>query len=162
MAELFNCDIGYLLGDYDERDRETADIKEVTGLSEIAIERLRRMWLSIKRDNAAGWSETFDMQELKVINTLLECDYSILINIHNYLFGQYDSFSLQYGETDDQEVFNKEVLLCNNNNSNNGIYIRANQMQSIFLLEIQKGLMELFGLIHRTPPKRKKRDKGGI
>ena len=33
MAELFNCDIGYLLGDYDERTRDLADVCQVTGLS---------------------------------------------------------------------------------------------------------------------------------
>lgn len=168
MAELFNCDIGYLLGDYDESNREAADVKGLTGLSEIAVERLKRMWSSIKRDNAAGWSGTFDMQELKVINTLLEYDYSVLIYIHNYLFGQYDSFSLLYGERDDQEVFNKEVRLCNNNSPSGGIYIRANQMQSVFLLEIQKGLMELRNLIQGAPKKSnvkktpKKRESRGM
>lgn len=37
MAELFDCDIGYLLCDFDEKKHITADIKEQTGLSEKAI-----------------------------------------------------------------------------------------------------------------------------
>lgn len=38
MAELFDCDTGYLLGDYDERRRVTADVCKETGLSEGAVE----------------------------------------------------------------------------------------------------------------------------
>lgn len=153
MAEIFQCDIGYLLCDYDERHRDTADIKKATGLSEFAIERLKSMWSRIQREHSAGWVGTFDEKELKTINTLLECGLSVLDNIHDYLFVQYDSFSLLYGERDDQEVFNKEVRLCNNYSSSGGIYIRAKQMQSVFLLEIQNDLMELRNLIQGTPQK---------
>lgn len=38
MADLFQCDIGYLLGDYDEHTRTSADIVEETGLSEAAVD----------------------------------------------------------------------------------------------------------------------------
>lgn len=37
MAEVFDCDIGYLLCDYDEKHHVTADIREQTGLSEEAV-----------------------------------------------------------------------------------------------------------------------------
>lgn len=40
MADLFGCDIGYLLCDYDERTRDIADASQVTGLSPGAIEHL--------------------------------------------------------------------------------------------------------------------------
>lgn len=40
MADLFGCDIGYLLCDYDERTRDIADASKVTGLSPGAIEQL--------------------------------------------------------------------------------------------------------------------------
>lgn len=153
MAELFDCDIGYLLGDYDEHHRDTADIKKDTGLSEFAIERLKSMWSHIQRDHKNGWIGTPEEGEIKAINTLLECGLSVLDNIHDYLYAQYDSFSLLYGERDDQEVFNKEVRLCNNYSSSGGIYIRAKQMQSVFLLEIQNDLMELRNLIQGTPQK---------
>ncbi len=43
MAELFDCDIGYLLGDYDERKRDLADASAVTGLTGDAVERLQQI-----------------------------------------------------------------------------------------------------------------------
>ena len=41
MAELFDCDIGYMLGDYDERTRDCTDVCKVTGLSAEAVEMLQ-------------------------------------------------------------------------------------------------------------------------
>lgn len=40
MAELFDCDIGYLIADYNERRRISTDICLATGLSEIAVNSL--------------------------------------------------------------------------------------------------------------------------
>ncbi len=40
MAELFSCDVGYLLCDYDERTRDSADLCKLTGLSERAANTL--------------------------------------------------------------------------------------------------------------------------
>lgn len=40
MAEVFNCDVGYLLGDYPEHNRTTSDICAETGLSEEAVSHL--------------------------------------------------------------------------------------------------------------------------
>lgn len=40
LSLIFDCDIGYLLCDYDERKRNLADVREQTGLSAAAAERL--------------------------------------------------------------------------------------------------------------------------
>lgn len=40
MAEVFQCDIGYLLGDYEERTRNAADIVRKMGLSTLAAENM--------------------------------------------------------------------------------------------------------------------------
>ncbi len=40
MCELFNCDFGYLIGEYDCKTRTATDIQKETGLSEKAIENL--------------------------------------------------------------------------------------------------------------------------
>lgn len=37
ISEVFNCDIGYLLGEYDEKKREVYEICSATGLSEKAL-----------------------------------------------------------------------------------------------------------------------------
>lgn len=41
LCELFGCDIGYLIGDYECRTRITTDIRDETGLSELAVDNLR-------------------------------------------------------------------------------------------------------------------------
>lgn len=150
LADALNTTCDYILRGISS---ENINIYRLTGFSEIAIKRLKKMRTRIQSEHAAGWINTIEECELKAINTLLELDYSILFNIYNFLFGEYDSFSLLYGERDDQEVFNKEVRLCNNNSPSGGIYIRANQMQSVFLLEIQNSLMKLQKLIQETPEK---------
>lgn len=43
MCEIFDCDYGYLVGDYDLRTREATDVHEVTLLSEKAIIELLEM-----------------------------------------------------------------------------------------------------------------------
>lgn len=43
MADIFQCDIGYLLGDYDEHTRLAADIVRETSLSEKAVQNVLYM-----------------------------------------------------------------------------------------------------------------------
>jgi len=43
MCNLFQCDLGYLLGEYDCKTRTNTDIAEETGLSDTAIECLKEM-----------------------------------------------------------------------------------------------------------------------
>lgn len=51
MADLFDCDVGYLLCDYNERTRDCADICRLTGLSGSAAETLIGMKLYDNSDN---------------------------------------------------------------------------------------------------------------
>ena len=43
MCEIFQCELGYILCEYGCKTRETTDIKNVTGLSQDAINRLSHM-----------------------------------------------------------------------------------------------------------------------
>lgn len=43
MCEIFECDLGHLLGEYEEKTRIAADIHSETGLSESAIQKLRSL-----------------------------------------------------------------------------------------------------------------------
>ena len=43
LSEIFECDIGYLLCDYDEPTRNLADVVEQTGLSGEAVKRLKQI-----------------------------------------------------------------------------------------------------------------------
>lgn len=40
MCDVFGCDYGYLIGDYECRTRKATDIRDETGLSELAIDNL--------------------------------------------------------------------------------------------------------------------------
>lgn len=73
MAELFDCDIGYLLGDYAEHHRVTADICAETGLSEKAVDVI----LQYKKQNP---------DYIKSLNFLLESDNfeAVLCSIGEY------------------------------------------------------------------------------
>lgn len=51
MCEIFNCDFGYLVGEYECRTRSETDIQAVTGLSEKSIEELEM--LHLMEDNEA-------------------------------------------------------------------------------------------------------------
>ena len=46
LCDLFECDLGYLLGEYDERQRVAAEVCDATGLTETAAQRL----LNLKSD----------------------------------------------------------------------------------------------------------------
>lgn len=43
LCNIFGCELGYLLGEYDCYTREATDIQALTGLSEQAIERLKHI-----------------------------------------------------------------------------------------------------------------------
>lgn len=155
LAEIFGCDIGYLLCDYND----TFDIKEATGLSGAAADRLRNMWVRIQNEHAAGYTGTPEEQELSAINTLLECDYTILINIYQYLHSDYNAFSMTISDDNEPEkdIFDKEVLLCNDGDANKGVFVSADKMQTVFLLKVQEELGRLRHLLHK--PKKGKNKK---
>ena len=57
LCELFNCELGYLLGEHEGRTRVATDIHEKTGLSFRAIDELERIrannpWFAIQALNA--------------------------------------------------------------------------------------------------------------
>ena len=52
MCEVFGCDLGYLLGDYEEADYPIHKICEYTGLSEDAVSILNKM----RKNNKITWN----------------------------------------------------------------------------------------------------------
>lgn len=161
MAELFDCDVGFLLCDYDTHKRDTADIQELTGLSEDSIELLKRKWARIQKDNANGLHDTPNELELKAINTLLASPHSLFYHIYQYLFGDYDTFQMFTTDEqgNDKDVFDDDVLLGYKGKPDKGTFLNINKMQSVFMLEIQKGLTELRNLIGNTARRKQARKK---
>lgn len=65
LAEIFKCDVGYLLCDYDRKDAAAATVMELTGLSGLAA------------DNLVGlhkWKYYLAPFRLKIISDILESD----------------------------------------------------------------------------------------
>ena len=85
LCNLYCCDVGYLLGEYDCKTRKATDIQEKTGLSEAAIERLE--YLAI-----------FQPDMMKTLNLLIEFERADIIKLIN-------SF-LQFNFTGDIECGN--------------------------------------------------------
>lgn len=145
LCKLLGCNIGYLVGDYDELDFPTHKICELTGLSEPAVLRLCKMEEKSIRERAAGWRGFPEEQELTVLNTLLEQGFYILYYLYQYLFESYDSFNfvVRSSENSVQEENRDDILLCCKDNPNKGTFIRAAEVQTVFLLKIQEEITKL-------------------
>lgn len=71
MAELFECDIGYLLGDYDESDFSAHKVCEYTGLSERAIDVLHNLDCSGFGAVIVSMSGTKSRTTLQILDKLI-------------------------------------------------------------------------------------------
>lgn len=80
LCVIFDCDIGYLMGEYPYKKRVTSDIGQETGLSEYAIEKL--IEINKKQSTVEGSGKLF------LLNTMLE-DYSFLGEAANVLYALY-------------------------------------------------------------------------
>jgi len=58
LCEIFNCEMGYLLGEYECKTGRNTDIKKETGLNESAIEKLSKMQFI---NNANGLSDILNL-----------------------------------------------------------------------------------------------------
>lgn len=85
MCNLFGCELGYLLCEYDCKTREATDIQEVTGLSELAIKILR------------AFNERVDIKSPMIfINSLLEDPktiYIITLMVNELLYSNDDELT---------------------------------------------------------------------
>ena len=145
LCDIFQCDIGYLLGEYPTKKREAADVQKVTGLSEKAIEKL--MELKRYEESPEVHNEQYITEDtfiLHTINLLLEHEemHNILFNIAAYIFTNDDAV-----EKDD---FGLSILILNNNNSEKKRVINGDTVKNIFLTEIQNGVVRLHDKLRNT------------
>lgn len=161
LSEIFDCDIGYLLCDYDEPTRNLADVVEQTGLSGGAATRLKNMAVRVNSERSAGWANVPEEQEIEALNAILENDYQILYYIYQYIFGNYDSFAVTVANCRGQEkdIVEKDLLLCNSSSPTTGTNIKVEQLQPIFLLSIQSALMDLKKKLNNTKQPHTKKTK---
>ena len=86
LCKAFNCDMGYLMCEYDTKTRKHADIAEETGLSDKAILGLKAMY---KHTLKGG-----DNRPLNTVNFLLE--NFVTGDSEKLLTALYDCFQLDY------------------------------------------------------------------
>lgn len=85
LAELYGCEVGYFVGEYDCKYRKNADIKSVTGLSESSID-------IIKRD------KFFDEKNIHSLDKMITFNNGdILALIGKYLYHNYKG-SVEIGD----------------------------------------------------------------
>lgn len=138
MCEVFDCDFGYLICDYDERDYSTHKICEATGLSESAVNILVRENERSKRERAAGWVNLPYQQEIEAASKLIE-NHNVLFYVYQYIYGNYDAIEIP-GQTDEDFTLMRDVHLVPQNNPRGGTIVRVEDLQSVFLLNIQNSL----------------------
>lgn len=151
MAQIFHCDVAYLLCDYDDRSITDKWISETTGLSVASIGHLKNMQERVKREKAAGWYEFPDEQELTAINTLLECGSTALHFIYQYLYGDYNTYwMLTQGEHgEDKDICADKIMFGYKGKPNGpGTYIPISDARETFMLKIQRELIGLYNLLH--------------
>ena len=99
LCNLFDCDMGYLLCEYDERHRVTAEVCEKTGLSESAVVRLSQ---EIQRENNFSRVLWDGLLPLEVISDLL-CDEEFWRVLYNL---SYSTTSSVRGFIQDADTYN--------------------------------------------------------
>lgn len=137
MAELFCCDIGYLLCDYDEHTRDIADACEVTGLSESSIQILR---------NYKKWGFT---EEPKVIDFLLldtakrksTHHFRPILNLLNFFFSYKNDSKTRKSVSIHGNVYDDNST--DGMIGANSIAINSRVIENAVLMEIQQALVGL-------------------
>ncbi|NCB52846.1 MAG: XRE family transcriptional regulator [Clostridia bacterium] len=77
LSKLFECDIGYLLGEYEEETKSTSDLVAKTGLTEKAVERLRMLHKGAERSLQKRLTLALVSDMLESPSFLDELQYSI-------------------------------------------------------------------------------------
>lgn len=79
LCKIFKCEIGYLIGDYDEPTRTQTDIKEATGLSSEAVQALLR--LKNNKDKSDILSQILEHKSLnEFLDAVQSCAFTISTN----------------------------------------------------------------------------------
>lgn len=76
LCEVFNCDLGYLVGEYPCRRRVYSDIQAETGLSELSIEKMTE--INKKRSTVIGSAKMMILNAILTDNKFLDEAASLL------------------------------------------------------------------------------------
>lgn len=136
LCKLYNCELGYLLCEYDCKTRENTDIQKVTGLSEDAIDKLRIM------------QSLNDEPTLFVLNEILSKHDRLLDAITDYVFFPDDIQADYHLDAKSGEIVPKEKFIFSIPNStltmsiaNQNIPLNSDTLRNALLNSIQENLI---------------------
>lgn len=108
LCNLFNCELGYILGEYNCRTRTATDIHKEICLSEVAISRLSSV--SAVPGMRLYTQETKDRQT--ALNAILEFNESVILElIHEYLYRDEEAVDLKDGRILSPETIIEAYML---------------------------------------------------
>lgn len=128
LCEIFNCEMGYLLCEYDCKTREATDIQKVTGLSEKAIESLSGLKSS---GNISILSQIVEHQDLGSFLDAVRA-YGLTVEKNHYRTG-----------LTDEEILLADYFNCEPTASNK--YLEENSI-SVIKSAIMKIIEEIYKL----------------
>lgn len=144
MAEIFQCDVGYLLGDYDTKRQQNADICQTIGLSEESVNFLRNM---------KQWGIT---SEAKIIDLLLwdaqkrnkSHHYRSITDLLAFFFKYQDKGhpSKQVFSNGAIVDYDSDGFISSNGDrfiSSNAIAINSRIIENAVLMELEQALISL-------------------
>lgn len=148
MCNLFDCDLGYLLCEYDCKTRENTDIVNATGLSESTVNIIKFM----DQQSKLPANDIFDCMPAKYKNLLhtidiliqssLSDDVSVLGLICSYLYGKYSSFETNLITGNENCFYNIDELRLWDNVSNTNILLNEKDIMNVLLISIQTILQQ--------------------
>lgn len=108
LCNIYKCELGYLLGEYDCKTRTATDIHKEIGLSEVAISRLSSV--SAVPGMRLYPQATSDRQT--ALNAVLEFNESVILElIHEYLYRDEEAVDLKDGRILSPETIIEAYML---------------------------------------------------
>ena len=136
MCDKFDCDLGYLLGEYEEKTRVNADICKETGLDEEAIVFLKKM-LSYKIGDS--FSSPVDAKNENPPIGMVTCEYDKPIYLINLIFNNSVIIGLIMS------------YLCMTNDDNSSVYQGDRGTAVLFeLMVVLRNLRDKFQLVYKS------------
>lgn len=149
LCKLLNCDIDYLTGEIPVETHGNYNIMQRAGLSHEAVKYLELLKARSDKEKENGYSGfmAFNAHKLKVLSYLLENDKhcDLLGDLYSLIFGEFSKIVIaekrENGET--VSVSGCNAALTGEESGETDTIIRAGDMQSIFMVNIQETLLDL-------------------
>lgn len=152
LSEVFGCDIGYLLCDYDERTKETSDICAATGLSESSVTILHNLatYKSVISPQCVIDVLLDDFKDKRFDNQdLFQTGHNSIIDLIDFYLAHNSRHFLHHDRQYQVDIFgniqetNSETSSHDNLVAIHNLPLDNSTLENVILLELQKQLIAL-------------------